>query len=358
MSDLDLLTARLRADADTWVPRTLAGLHIGPELTADLLSTTRRAWAVASGRPALVRFLRPQWREDAELVRRFGRVTDAPAHPRVVPPTVDLEGPTPHIRWALPGPLARDLWWGDDAPGPPDPVEVAGLAAERVRIAEALASIDAPLRDGLELIVVQAPDGARVVWLDRFGAPGTPGARLARLTADVRALDPHGDTPAGALVAGWHGAPAPLTPGEAAASLVAILKDALLESRHLLVRQHRLSTAGSRAARLRRQVRRLAAAVPPPPAHACLSDEAEAGPLWIWSDGSAVRGGHSPTGIPATLPVVWTRADGLDARAARTLLRAIPAKDRPPLLRWLAGQARLRRAERLLRAWSVGSLSR
>ncbi len=358
MTDLDLLHDRLGAMAATWVPRVVDGVHVGPELTADLLATTRRGWDIETGQPALLRFLRPAWRGDPALHRRFAAIGDAPAHPLVVPPALRLDGAHPHVRWTLPGPLAEDLLWADEIDeGPPDAVAVARLAAERVRLGQALRSIGAPPRVGRGFVVVQAAAGARVVWLDRFDAPGTEADEVAALTADVLEMDPTGETAAGALVAAWHTPARVLTADDAARALVTTLRDALLDQRHGLVRQHRMSTEGSRAARLRRSVRRLAAALPPPVTHARLPDG-----LWLWSDGATVRGGPSGTGSPAGLARVWTRRDGVDPVASRTLLRAARQHgadpDAAPLVRWLAGQARLRRADRLLRAWSVGSISR
>jgi hypothetical protein len=367
--DAALLRLREHAQEDRGLPRVIDGARRGAPVAADPIATTWQCWDVQTGAPVLVRALRVRWRTDPLLRRRLAATAGrTPRAPGVLRPELRLDGDWPHLRWALPGPRLADTL-APEPDEPADPVDVARLVAEGLRLAAALDAAGLSPRPHEAATLVAAPGGLALAWLDAAGdAPGPPRSRS--FTAPARRQDPTGATPLGALAHTWAQGAAPDLPA-ARALCTRALADELAAGRHALARAAGRSAEGRRAARLHALVRRLSAALPPPTAHVVLRAGRDRTLVAAWSDGQTVRAGAAATPAPRFLPPVWSAEDGLDARQVRVALRAWRTRDTgdpdrqaalqaelpgtpadaEALVRWLAGQATLRRAELLLRAW-------
>lgn len=377
MDDGALLTTRAAEIEDRALPPVVDGARRATLLCDDPLATTWRSWDQATGQPLLMRLIRVRWRHDPVMLRRMAKgASAAPIAPEILRPTWHPTGDWPHLRVPLPGPLLDDLVVAGDGEPQPDPVEVARLLGGALVAAGALERTGRPNRAEAARHLVYTADGIRVPWLDPFCPDPVPSALLTRATASGRALDPTGHTPAAEALQGLVDRPGSATMDEAATLLHRALADYLMAARHDLVRQGRRTAEGSRATRLGRAVRQLIRAVAPPPVHACVGAAPDGTLAIAWSDGSAVRGGAAADTQPDSLPVLWTPDTGLDAVATRALLRAwnqrdqgdvtrrdqvnevlgAPSLQADALMRWLAGQSRLRRADRLLRVWASGAL--
>ena len=364
-----LVRIRAFVQEDRGLPRLLDGAHRGLPICADPIATTWQAWDAETGAPLLLRALRVRWRADPLMRRRLAATVDrTPRAPAFLAPTLHLDGDWPHLRWPLAGPRIADT--PPPEPNEPvDPAEIARLVVAGLGIARHLDAAGLPPRPNEAATLVAGPDGLRLAWQDAAGEPTGPD-RVTAFTAPARALDPEGATPLGALAHAWGTAPAP-APDTARALAARALADELAAGRHALARAAGRTREGHRAARLHALVRALAAAVPPPPAHVILRAAPDRALVAAWSDGCTVRAGASASPAPAFLPAVWSQEAGLDATQARVALRAWRTRhDGDPahqadlqaaiggsdaqaesLMRWLTGQARLRRADLLLRAW-------
>lgn len=370
--DAALLRLRAFAQEDRGLPRVLDRARRGVPVAADPIATTWAAWDTETGAPLLLRTLRVRWVSDALMRRRLASTAErTPSMPGLLPPQVRLDGDWPHLRWSLPGPRLADTPT-PDAGEPADPVEVARLVVAGLGLAAALDSAGLPTRRHETASLVATEGGLALAWQDAAGAPSTV-PRVVAFTAPARDRDPDGATPLGALAHTWADGSAP--DAAAAQALAArALTDELAASRHALARAAGRSREGQRAARLHALVRRLAAAVPPPRAHVVLRVERDRTLVAAWSDGETVRAGAAAAPTPRFLPPVWTTGAGLDATQARVAMRAWRTRaqgepeqqaalqdelgatdhDADALVRWIAGQARLRRADLLLRAWRTG----
>jgi len=368
----DATLVRLRAHAleDRALPRVVDGATRGALVAVDPIATTWQAWDRASGAPLLLRLLRVRWREDPLMQRRLAatpaRTPDAPG---VVPAKVCLGGDWPHLRWARIGPRVQNLA-PPDPDTPADDTEVARLLVGGLRLADALDAAGLPPRADETAGLLRGPDGLALAWLDPAGPSATAADRLRVFTAPARARDPDGRTPLGALAHAWAEGPAPTTP-EAMGIAQRALADHLAAGRHALARASSRGRQGRRAARLHAVVRRLSTSLPPPTAHVVLRVGHDQTLFAAWSDGQSVRAGTAATPTPRFLPPLWTPDAGLDPTQARAALRAWrdrasgdsehqaalqsglggTADDADALVRWIAGQSRLRRADLLLRAW-------
>jgi hypothetical protein len=215
--------------------------------------------------------------------------------------------------------------------------------------------------------MVEGPDGAEIVWMDAFAAEGTVATDLMDLGRAVSELDPFGIDPVAELAHEWADAPPP-TAEDGLRLLNKVLGGHLLAARHQLAIAGRRRHQADRTTRLATAVRRLTAAVPPPQVRTCLRASADGVRVLAESDGIAVRGGATVETSDRFLSLVYDPDQGLDAQAARYLLRAWATRESgdataraeaqveiggtdaeaEALVRWLSGMARLRAARLLL----------
>ena len=360
--DAALLRWRELELADAELPPVLDGARRTRLLCADALATTWEGWDLASGRRLLLRCVRPRWRRDAVMLRRLARAQRALDPPHWLP-----DGDWPHLRAEAPGALILDRLPAED---PPDTGFLARVLAGGLRGLDQLhgAGIThgGPLLAHLcEPAAPHAP--ATLLWLGAFGAEGGPARDLADLGAAVAALDPDGDDPVGQLAATWATEPPP-SADDGLALLQRTLSAALTDRRHRLSVAARHARRRQAAGRLLRAVTALAEALPPPPGRFCLRAESD-GPvdLALSADG-VIRGGAALRPPEGPLPVIYSPAAGLDAQAARHLMRAWARRQSgdealrqrvqawlggtddgaAALVRWMSGMARLRAARLLL----------
>jgi hypothetical protein len=359
-----LLALREREVAAAGLPARLGGASRGRLLASDAISTVWEAWDSGGQRVAL-RVLAPAWRHDPVWLRRLERGALAAAGVAGVARAEWISGgETPHVRYALGGPALADLLPAED---PPSERELArflagglrGLAALHARglVAGAL---------GPESLLL-GPEGVTLAWFDPvLRSPGDSRADLSALGRAVGLLDPGAITRMGGLAHGFAESPPP-TASDGAELLRRTMAGLLADARHTLVLRARVQRRATARGRLLAAVRRLERALPPPAGTVCLRAGHDAVMVVAESDGEVVRGGPV-AGVPARfLPVIYTRAAGLDPGGCRALLRAwatrtggdeerrariqaqLGADDAAAaaLCRWLAGQARLR-ASRLL----------
>lgn len=365
-ADAALLGLRELEQADQALPGVVDGVRRTHLVTHDPISTTWEGWDLTSGRRVRIRALRPRWRRDPVWLRRLQRTADLVSEiPGLLPVRWLPDGDWPHLRvWVNGATLADHL-----------PVEDR---ADSGRLAAFLGAGLIALNDlhtqGLlhgevsPLSLVWGPDGARVIWLDPLRrAPGTPQDDLAALGGTVAQLDPDAHDPLGAMAHGLAELPPP-SADMAELLLRRAMATALADRRHHLAVQARgVAKRGARA-RLLRATRALSAALPPPQGQVCLRAGHDPVLVVAESDGESVRGGPVGGVPPTFLPHVWNPEDGLDATAARVLLRAWATRARGDedrraevqddlgsddalaggLCRWVSGQARLRALRMLM----------
>jgi len=346
------------------LPSIIGGARRGRLLSRDAVSSVWEAWTPDGQRWGL-RLLEPPWRNDPVLLRRLERHARAGAGLSHVAPLSWVNDPEwPHVRARLQGPSLADLLPAEELPSEREMARflaggLAGLTALHDR-----GNVHGDLRPR-DLLVT--PDGVRLAWFDPVSrTPGDPAADIAALGRAVSALDPDALTRLGALAHGFAESP---PPGAAACAelLRRSMAGTLAATRHSLVMRARLQRRSTARGRLLAAIRRLERALPPPAGTVCLRAGHDAVITVAESDGVTVRGGPV-AGLPARfLPIIYTRAAGLDPSGCRALLRAWATRARgdeerrvglqssleatddtaAALCRWLAGQARLR-AFRLL----------
>lgn len=348
----------------------LQGVVDGVRRTAlvahDPISTTWEGWDLTSGRRVRIRALRPRWRKDPVWLRRLQRTADLVSEiPGLLPVRWYPDGEWPHLRVEVDGATLADHLPVED------PADSGRLAAF---LGAGLTALDGLHCQGLlhghlsPMDLVWGPTGAAVVWLDPLlDTLGTAQDDLAALGRAVGQLDPEALDPLGAMAHSLAELPPPSTDG-AELLLRRAMASALADRRHHLAVQARSVARRGAHARLLRATRALTAAVPPPRGQVCLRAGLDPVLVVAESDGRTVRGGPVG-GVPATfLPHVWSPDAGLDATAARVLLRAWATRARGDedrratiqseleatddtaghLCRWISGQARLRALRMLM----------
>ena len=125
----------------------------------------------------------------------------------------------------------------------------------------------------------------------------------------------------GVLAQEWSEDPPP-TAADGVEFLIRALGSHLLQARHQLAVAGRMANQQDRATRLAGLVRRLAGSVKPPEGRFCLKATQDGVQVIAESDGVTVRGGAAAGEAGRFLPVVYTPDQGLDAQAARFLMRA------------------------------------
>jgi len=364
-TDVALLESAERATAADGVPTTLARLRRRRLRHHDALSTTWEAWDTESGRPALLKVLRPRWRAVPAMVRRFERQTNhaalcafgpcnpAPIHHRVLD--------SPGIPLSAVFPLS-------DEPAVSLPERAAafafGLAGLQTLHADSR-SLGAPVAEWLTV----GPAGPRLLDTDHFGAPFDPHADLRSLADAVLRLAPEATDPIATLARTWTERPPP-TADDAAVLVRRAMAAHLARLRHQLARSRRMDHKAHRLGHLSRLLGRLAAVERPPVGSACLAVTDDGLHVMVRSDGRTLLGGPVPSPVHEELPLVWSADGGLDPVAARLLMRAwsqrqtgqddrreavhaalgSSATDAGLVVRWLSAARRLRSARLLLDA--------
>ncbi len=352
--------------ADQALPGVVDGVRRTHMVSHDPVSTTWEGWDLTSGRRVRIRALRPRWRRDPVWLRRLQRTADLVAEiPGLLPVRWMADGDWPHLRVEVRGATLADHLPVED---PADSGRLAAFLGAGLIALEDLHTQGLLHGELSPLDLVWGPQGAAVIWLDPLRRTlGTPQDDLAALGAAVGQLDPEAQDPLGAMAHGLAELPPP-SADLAELLLRRAMATALADRRHHLAMQARgVARRGARA-RLLRATRSLSAALPPPQAHVCLRAGHDPVVVVAESDGRSVRGGPVG-GVPASfLPHVWSPEDGLDATAARVLLRAWATRargDEPRrvelqeelggtdelaggLCRWVSGQARLRALRMLM----------
>ena len=363
-NDGALLQARELEIAHAALPPVIDGARRARLLHVDPIATTWEAWSTTGGQRLYLRCLRPRWQDDPVMRRRMAQAigeTGLSSSPLSWHP----EGDWPHLRALAEGALVVDRFPVEDAP---ITSRMARLLGGGLRALSQLHAHGLTIGGDIAPFLLEQPSGASLVWMDVFGSQGEPSTDIVSLAVLIAELDPYGLDPVAELARQWTTAPPPT-----AADGVAILTRHL--GTQLLGARHRLSLAGrrvhqqDRATRLGSIVRRLSSALPPPQGDFCLKSTSDGVLVLAQSDGSTVRGGAAADESGRFLPVIYTPEQGLDAQAARFLLRAwatrksadplarqvvqatLPGDDAQAqfLMRWLSCMARLRSA-RLLAA--------
>jgi len=276
------------------------------------------------------------------------------------------DGDWPHLRVLAEGALVIDRF----------PVEDAPVTARMARLLggglEALVQLHAnELTQGSALtsLLIEQPQGTSIVWMDTFAQSCTPQDDIASLARIIADLDLQETDPVGGLAREWAEDPPP-TAKDGIEILIQSLGSQLLSARHHLAVAGRKAHQQDRATRLASMVRRLASAIAPPQGRFCLKTTSDGVQVIVESEGEVIRGGAAAGEAGRFLPVVYTPDQGLDAQAARFLLRAWATRDAGDplarevaqatlgatdedaalLIRWLSCMARVRAARLLLEA--------
>jgi len=344
------------------LPPMIDGVRRARLLAVDPLATTWEAWRIDDGLRVVLRCLRARWRDDPVMRRRFELAPSRVRHLHAL--ELRTGGDWPHIRVVAPGAPLLDRLPVEDAADGRVLARLLGAGLDGLRRLH-----DADLRHGgpIGALLHEGPSGARLLWLDPFDRRRTVAQDLSGLATAVAALDPTGAHPVGALALAWTTDPPP----SAAVGLRLLretLASTLLEQRHRLRIAARLAGRRGRTRRLTAATRALDRTLPPPRVHTCVRAAPDGVLVLVHSDGAVLRGGSSASASPDALPVVWTARRGLDAQAARVLLRAWATRGTgdealrglvqadlgttdaatDQLLRWLRSRASLRRARLLL----------
>lgn len=331
-----LLDLRELEQAIAALPMQVDQARRGRLLAWDRISSTWEAWELHTGRRRMQRLLHPVWRGDPVVLRLFEQaIADAPGRR---PDAFTLCQDAPGL------PLAELLPVED----PPSTRFLAALFAAGlgalIRLEDQGRSHGGPFPVCF-LIQTSGPVlhhlGQRVPALP-------PGEDLRQLSALVAAFDPLGTEPLAGLARSWTLDP-PSSARDAQRLFIAHLAQSLASSRHSLFLAARGAGRRVRASALLRAARALSSTPPPLLSRTVLARLPQGGTVEIESDGRAVRAG---LGTAEELGLVWRLERGLDAPAARTILRAWATRGAggpaEALMRWLAAAASLRRARLLL----------
>lgn len=341
-----LLELRELEQAIGALPSDPEGLRRGQLLAWDRISTTWEAWDTQTGRRQLQRLLHPVWRADPVVLRVFERATRHAPGRRPDPFTLSLDAPGLPLSELLPV---------------EDPLSARALTALLGGCLATLARLEAhgQAHGGPFTVAVHLQsDGPILHFLGtRVPAPA-PREDLRELARLITLLDPLGLDPLDGLARAWVQDP-PDNARDASGLFVARLAQELASARHGLVLAARGASRRARANALLRATRGLGRLPPPPLPRTVLAHRPDGGTVELESDGLALRAG---LGSGEDLGIVWRADRGLDAPAARALLRAWSTAGAPgtaePLMRWLAAAASLRRARLLLEHQARGPTAR
>ncbi len=363
--DPHLLRLRLAERADEELPRLVGGLRRDRLIAHDALTTTWHGWCQDDGRQGAVRCPRPAWRRDPVLLRRLERgVNAARGLQGLAPARWVSHDPSPHVRYRLDGiPLASLL----PAEDPPDPLLLVRWLGTGLETIAGLHARGLAVKGLTPHQLLLTSERATLLWLDPVEAPADPVADVSALATCLLLLDPDRLHPIVQLMEPWI-ADAPGSAAEASTLLRRSLADHLVASRHSLAMRSRSTDRGTRTARLYAAAQALQRAVPPPPGRCVLRAGHDRVLYLVDSDGESIRGGAAAGVPPHGLLPLFTPRRGLDAPAARTLLRAWARREDgdgelrlatqarwegsdehgAAIVRWLSVASRLRRAQLML----------
>ncbi len=364
LQQLDPYLLRLRAAelAAEGLPERIGGLRLSHLLAQDATTTTWLGWDEERGTQGAVRCGRPGWRRDPVLLRRLERGVRAASGVRgLVSMRYQAHGAWPHVAYELEGVILASLLPAED---PPDPLQLTRWLATGLETLRALHGRGLTIHGLAPKQLVLHPHRAQLLWLDPLEGGAQPARDVADLARCLMLLEPDRRQPLVQLMEPWGNNP-PASSEEACTLLQRALADHLAHRRHALALRHRSADRGSRAARLYAAAQDLQAALPPPAGRCVLRAGHDRVLSLVESDGATVRGGAA-AGVPphGLLPLYSTRR-GLDAPAARTLLRAWARRgdgqeelrrsaqerwggsdeDGERIVRWLRIASRLRRAQ-------------
>ncbi len=365
--DADLLRLRELELAHAALPPVIDGARRCRLLHTDPIATTWEAWSTSGGQRLFLRCLRSGWKEDPVMRRRMAQAVG-----QVMPGAMagalswHPDGDWPHLRVVAEGALVADRFPVEDAPVTS---RMARLLGGGLLSLQQLHDQGASQGSVLAPFLLEQPSGAAVVWMDVFDQSGSPQTDISALAQIVSDLDPQGLDPIGNLAHEWTQDPPP-TAADGVEILIRTLGTHLLAARHQLAVAGRKAHQQDRATRLAGMVRRLTACMKPPTGRFCLKATQDGVQVRAESDGTTVRGGAAAGEAGRFLPVVYTPDQGLDAQAARFLMRAwATRKSGDPLaqevvqatlgseddqaqglMRWMSCMARLRSALMLLEA--------
>ena len=314
------------------------GLARGRALAQDLVSVTLEAWD-NEGRRGALRLPRPALAADPVTRRRLALRPMGQHDEAILSFETRFDDDGEARPWvALGGPSLAELLPVEDWPEP------RLIAACLIAGLRGLAALQ---QQGLghgalgpEHLIFTL-DGVRLAWLDPvLPTPPRPEDDLAALGRAVGALDPEGHDSLGALAWGFAESPPPNV-GLAVDLLRRSMGQSLLERRHELAMHARAQGRRHRHAQALHLSRRLSLALPPPAGVYCLKAERDA--VMVLADATAAQlRGRPATAWPTRfLPVLWSPEHGLDASAARSLVRAWTTRARGDEPRRVAQQAEL-----------------
>lgn len=367
VQDLDpwLLALRELEAAAMGMPLELGGVRRGRLWDQDPISVTFEGYDTSTQARVAVRALRPGLVDDPVWRRRLARSVRWVPGPEVLVPTELRADPWPHVRIDLTGPSLADLLPVED---PPDAAALARLLGGALLSLEALHSNGLVHGDVRAEHLILGPGLPRLVWLDALlPRGGSVSQDLRDLGATIALLDPDRIDPVGQIAHSMAEDPPPDTTA-ARLLLQRTLSEHLADRRHSLAMRRRDQARRDRESHLWSLVRRLSESLAPPTGSWCLRAGQDTVLIVAESDGVRVRGGPV-AGVPSRfMPVVWSPEGGLDAIAARALLRGwatrrtgneerraqlqeqLGADDAGAraMCRWLSCQSRLRSVRLLL----------
>lgn len=353
------LSEELRASRG--LPTALGPVRRCRLLAWDQVGVTWEGWHTATGRRVLLRALRPEFAQDPTWLRRLDSATSTVA--ALVAAGAPLAPLEPLEGW--PGVVAEGALRLDDLLPAEDPVDRAGLARLLTAGLRGLEALDgAGWSHGcLRPHHILLGDDPRLVWLDTPGGPGQDLAALGRALAEL-AGEPSAEGHADGVAAFVHtlAEDPPPTVADAVALLRSTLARELTAARHEVALKGRLLSRRSAGSELLGLVRRLAGSLTPPRGRWCLRAGRDGVLVLVDVASHCVRGGPAADAATPFLPRLWSPERGLDAAAARVVLRAwstratgdetrrgavqaaLGADDAgaDAACRWLGGQARLR----------------
>lgn len=364
-ADPHLLQLRSFERAADGLPRVVGGLRRDRLMAHDATSTTWHGWWEDSGEQGAVRCLRPELQRDPVLIRRIERGVRAATGLRgLAPMRFQLHGPCPHVAYRLEGVQLASLLPAEDLT---DPLLLIRWLATGLATLHALHARGLAMRALAAQQVLLGEQRATLVWLDPLGGQPNPRGDLSQLAASLLLLDPERHHPQVQLMEPWVAAP-PASAEEASELLRRALADHLAASRHKLAMRGRTADRSARAARLYACARALQKALPPPSGRCVLRAGHDRVLYLVESEDGCVRGGAAAGVPPHGLLPLYTPSRGLDAPAARAMLRAWAQRDDgdmelrtatqqrwagsdaagEALTRWLSAASRLRRAQLML----------
>ncbi len=317
--DPPLLWLRAVERAEEGLPRVVEGLRRDRLMAHDAWTSTWHGWWEDSGEQGAVRCLRPEWQRDPILLRRIERGIRAATGLRgLAPMRFQAHGGCPHVAYRLAGvPLASLL----PAEDPPDLQLLIRWLGTGLETLQAMQRRGLAMRTLGSQQILLSDQRATLVWLDPLAGEACPRADISQLAACLLMLDPGALHPLTQLMEPWATEP-PASAEEASSLLRRALADHLAASRHRLAMRGRSADRGARAARLYTAARALQEALPPPDGRCVLRAGYDRVLYLVQSEGGIVRGGAAAGVPPHGLLPLYSPRRGLDAPAARAMLRA------------------------------------